>query len=592
MKMNDKPRKLSKKIMLLIIVVNLSICTVGSLVLYKYFSEILIRQMWKDSQVNFERAVLQYDSVFEEIERYAAQISIETIIQNYLAAEAYDSVVEENKVRREILTELQRLRMLSDSIESIALEKQGEVKLWTHVPFVDENSNALVQQWYEAYCQTPVSASKGKLVSEPYTFAYQGNSGENRLEYISICAPVYSVNQERRPVGNLIINIELSTLDDILEVNKDGFDGIGYFCGGRQSIVLANDSVTENDVLLAASDSVKEDKQFPVYLSKDSTLGLKLAAVCQFSGVSMLFNEDVIVLLLIVVFDLLISAAILIPVMLKVTRPAKVLASAMEQAGKGDLKTRVSITSKDEFQTLGEELNKMIARLDDYMQAAIANEKIRHELEYEVLVAQINPHFIYNTLNTIVYLAKKGRNTDVVNITHAFIELLQDGLKMSSDNNMFSSIKEELSIIRNYVCIQNYRYKDCFEVIYECSQDLLDIKVPTSVIQPLVENALFHGIVPLGRPGKIWLKIEKKNIEGKACLKILVEDEGVGISPERLDAIQKGTLALEDVSRNHVGIANVQKRLAMLYDEKSTMSIMLRKEGGTVVEIVIPMNKK
>ena len=159
MKMNDKPRKLSKKIMLLIIVVNLSICTVGSLVLYKYFSEILIRQMWKDSQVNFERAVLQYDSVFEEIERYAAQISIETIIQNYLAAEAYDSVVEENKVRREILTELQRLRMLSDSIESIALEKQGEVKLWTHVPFVDENSNALVQQWYEAYCQTPVSDS-------------------------------------------------------------------------------------------------------------------------------------------------------------------------------------------------------------------------------------------------------------------------------------------------------------------------------------------------------------------------------------------------------------------------------------------------
>lgn len=75
-------------------------------------------------------------------------------------------------------------------------------------------------------------------------------------------------------------------------------------------------------------------------------------------------------------------------------------------------------------------------------------------------------------------------------------------------------------------------------------------------------------------------------------MKILVEDEGVGISPERLDAIQKGTLALEDVSRNHVGIANVQKRLAMLYDEKSTMSIMLRKEGGTVVEIVIPMNKK
>ena len=195
---------------------------------------------------------------------------------------------------------------------------------------------------------------------------------------------------------------------------------------------------------------------------------------------------------------------------------------------------------------------------------------------------------LINTLNTIIYLAKKEQGDDVVKITRALIDLLQDGIKLS-DNKNYSFVEEELWIIENYMCIQNYRYKNMFELIVDCPEELKKEQVPTSVIQPLVENALFHGIVPLGQKGRIWLSLRKEVLQDSEDIRICISDEVVGIPEEKVQSIINGSMQLKDASRNHIGVQNIIKRLTLLYGEHYRLTMKARDGGGTEVEIILPI---
>lgn len=586
-------QRLSVKIVMIILGITIVVSNVSGIGLYRYFSNVMREQMRKDNQVTVNQLSAEIDDIYEEAQKFSQQILINKSVQKYFSEDVPDSVVEVFKQKNEILDYVNQMIMLSAHISSIALIKDEKEMIWTDVPFWDDISMELCREWYgemnHAEKDADVTGERNQIiVGRPYTFTYTRTKGERQRNLVSIRIPGYSSEKVSERWGSVIINIESETIDNIIQKHSENFDALGYFCEGQEMFYIPDDTL-DKKIFEMPEDAEQNagEKQFPLKFRQETKLGGTLIAVLNYPGLFDSQRMDVQILLLVLLGGVFLIAAILIPLMLRLTRPVSLLTDAMKQVGAGNLETQVEIHTRDEFETLGKDFNQMVVRLNTSVQASLQHEKDKHELEYEVLVAQINPHFIYNTLNTIIYLAKKEQGDDVVKITRALIDLLQDGIKLS-DNKNYSFVEEELWIIENYMCIQNYRYKNMFELIVDCPEELKKEQVPTSVIQPLVENALFHGIVPLGQKGRIWLSLRKEVLQDSEDIRICISDEGVGIPEEKVQSIINGSMQLKDASRNHIGVQNIIKRLTLLYGEHYRLTMKARDGGGTEVEIILP----
>lgn len=266
-------------------------------------------------------------------------------------------------------------------------------------------------------------------------------------------------------------------------------------------------------------------------------------------------------------------------------RPITELSETMRTIAYGKMEEIAIIHTGDEIETLYECFRDMLAQLRKGEEARIQYEKQKREMEYDILLSQIHPHYLYNVLNTVVYLTVAGRNKDVVKIVRSLSCTLQDTLNIG-EGNVETTVKKEITLTESYLDIQKYRYPNMFTADIRCGEGLELCRVPKTVIQPLVENAILHGILPAEKPGNIFVDICEEN--GK--LWIRVEDDGEGISPENLERFSRGEEILpEKRERKHIGISNVRDRIRYLYGEEYGIEIRRREGGGTSVLLSLPL---
>lgn len=578
--------RLNVKIISIILLSAVLVSLMTAVVLYNSFSESMAEIVGMEYETGFNQMLAHIDSIYEEAVKYAQQIAISESAQDFLAEGKGLSVTEQIKRKRDMLNLMSGMVILSNGIDSMAIVKEGETPVWTALPFMDEESLKMCREWYDGFRGQLYYNDDGYGISSPYEFSFRNNNGLQNMKLVSICIPIYSMKQANACIGELVVNVDMETVQKMILNGETGFDFVVYRHGDT---VLMGTGQTEEELWREDCPKTSESG-FPLYYCKESRLGGRLSGIVNrpepLQFIELLTTKMLPVLLMV----LCMIVFLLVPVLLYMMKPVKRLAEAMQRVGEGKLETRVDIRTGDEFETLGYELNRMAGQLEKYLRDTLQGEKDRHELEYEVLVAQINPHFIYNTLNTVIYLTKKQQNEDVVRITKALIDLLQDGIRLS-DNRNFSTVEEEIWIIQNYVCIQNYRYRDKFEVRIDCPEELKKCCVPSSVIQPLVENAIFHGIVPLERKGTIDIRIRTERRESEEKLVICIADDGVGISEQKRKQLLSGSLQPTDDSRNHVGLQNVLKRLSLLYERKQEFYIFAGEKGGTVMEMAFPVRQ-
>ena len=242
-------------------------------------------------------------------------------------------------------------------------------------------------------------------------------------------------------------------------------------------------------------------------------------------------------------------------------RPVTELSKQMERTEYGKQQPIHIVHTGDEIEILYQCFQDMMTELYKGEQERIAYEKQKRDMEYDITLSQINPHYLYNVLNTVVYLSAAGKNQDVVKIVHSLIYTLHETLKVG-DGNVETTIEKELELTKCYLDIQRYRYPDVFQVEVKCEEGLKDCLVPKTMIQPLVENAILHGILPTEASGKIWIIIQKQG--EKLC--VMVKDEGIGVSKEQLKRFKQGESMAENKTRKHIGVENVCDRIHYLYN--------------------------
>ena len=261
-----------------------------------------------------------------------------------------------------------------------------------------------------------------------------------------------------------------------------------------------------------------------------------------------------------------------------VARPLSELADTMKRFGKGDLHVSVPVRSGDETGVLADAFNKMTVQIETLVQQVYREQRDKRKYEFAVLQAQINPHFLYNTLSSVSALIKMNRPDDAFQMIHAIGQFYRTAL--SSGKNLIS-LRTEVENIESYIQIQKMRYRDKIIFQIEFDEAIMDVPIVKLTLQPIVENAIYHGVKNVPHQGKISVC----GAGNGADVVIRISDNGAGMSAERAEEI----LSEEEKSREKsFGLYSIRQRLRLYFGEEAGISIQSKPGEGTEVIVKIP----
>ncbi len=298
------------------------------------------------------------------------------------------------------------------------------------------------------------------------------------------------------------------------------------------------------------------------------------------------------------------------------SKPIRQLAAAMKRFRKGDFETRIELEREDEFEQLATGFNKMTTQLNQTMEERVAAEHRVNETRIQMMQAQLNPHFLYNTLDTIKWVAKANQVPEVATLSASLASIL----RTSISEKQFCKLSQEIKLVESYCDIQKIRFDDSFDLTVDLPKDLEEAIIPKLILQPIVENAIIHGLE--GRTdGHIWITARGwrangssenaqdngeikhtdettavintvQNVEGAVgtdLLEITIRDNGAGISEEVVEA-----LANDDPStlEGHLGLNNVNTIIRIYYGKEYGVSARKAEEGGTIMKVLLPLSYK
>ena len=261
------------------------------------------------------------------------------------------------------------------------------------------------------------------------------------------------------------------------------------------------------------------------------------------------------------------------------TEPIKDLSAAMDTASQGVFDLRVPVKSSDEIGLLTAHFNDMLGEINSLIDNVYKQEILKKEAEYQMLEAQINPHFIYIVMDTISWTARANHLDDLSEMVSALSKLLRTSISKKT----FVTVSEEVSCVNNYLTIQKFRYKDRIGTVIDVDQELLEIIIPKLILEPLVENAVIHGLEEKEGRGLILVSGRK---QGDALV-FKVKDTGVGMSKEQIERIRREETAA-GTSHTGLGLMTVHNRIQHLYGEAFGIQIESTLGEGTSITLTLP----
>jgi len=277
------------------------------------------------------------------------------------------------------------------------------------------------------------------------------------------------------------------------------------------------------------------------------------------------------------------------PAIRQIIQPIHELNQTMQQVVQGDLSCYSSIQTNDEIGDLSRVYNQMIDSLNRHIETILEYETKEQRMIYNLLIAQIDTHFIYNTMSIINSFARQGKTQEIISANSALIKIMQNCLRVKTID-VTDTIEQEMDVVNQYWIIENMRYDNEVQLIWEVPEHLYKDNIPKNLIQPIVENSLFHGLVDEETGiliGEIRITIAK---EGDSYYCIRIADNGCGFDQNILELLNNPNDSEEMLNERgkHIGIINIRQRLNYIYKNHASMTLF--NENGAVVEMRLPVS--
>ncbi|SCH83290.1 Inner membrane protein ypdA [uncultured Clostridium sp.] len=281
-------------------------------------------------------------------------------------------------------------------------------------------------------------------------------------------------------------------------------------------------------------------------------------------------------LLVILILVSLVALLIAYKLSVLITKPIYNIKNKMDEVMQGNLKVQVKVDKDDEIGQLEESFNSMVKWLDYSISEIKQQEEQKRVAELSFLQAQINPHFLYNTLSGIRFLISMNKTEEAEEMLYRFTKLLRSILPKASE---MISLEEEINNIENYVELQKMRHPNCFDVSYDIDPSINEFKVPSFILQPILENAILYSMEKEHNKGIISITGYRRD-DG---VRIVIEDNGIGMTQNQVKAVLK-----KEESMNRVGVINVHERIQLNYGEEYGLKIESIESEGTKVIFILP----
>ncbi|MGO0062447.1 histidine kinase [Brevibacillus fluminis] len=497
-----------------------------------------------------------------------------------------EKVVRSQNVPDDKLTEqLETIVETRDDIVSLAVfTQQGELISGVPSQAMRKNTKLAWQSWFALAQENPKNLS--------FSLPHVQNLFKGQYPWVVSMSKSVTIHQNNRQIpGVLLMDVNFKTIDDLsrkVSLGKKGYvyiiDLVGNIVYHPQQQLIYIGLKNENRLLPlrysygSYPDDSAEDKRLITIKTVDS-IGWKIIGVSYMDEIVTTKKE-----ISGFIFWLLIVVAIIVLLLLsylsaRISRPIKMLERSMKQVESGDLTVAASVKGSHEVEQLSHRFNLMVARIRQLMDQIIAEQEAKRKSELEVLQAQINPHFLYNTLNSAVRMAGIGKKEDVITTITSLSKLFRLSLGRGKP---IITVAEELEHIRHYLIIQKMRYKQKFAYEIEAEEAALGCLTLKLLLQPIVENAIYHGIEQMADPGFIRIRAA---VIGERIL-FQVSDNGLGMRPDVCAQILQGEH--QSKGGSGVGVKNIHERIRLYYGEAYGVSIESEEEMGTVVSIWIP----
>jgi len=423
------------------------------------------------------------------------------------------------------------------------------------------------------------------------------------VNYVTYVMPII-IYEERMTVGYVYININEKTIYNYMEKITLNGSGSMMIANDKGEIISCGDKnmLGKNqtpDYYYECINQFKNNGEFPIKIDKGNTLvfmkpsvhsDMYYIALVPISNI----NKEIQNLLRIVTVVCLLTMFIALFIsrffMKSIYTPIKRMVTAMDKlVFKPDLDYYIEEKRKDEFGILYNSFNGMVDGIKKLFEQLFAEKLKKKEAQLKFLQAQMNPHFLYNTLNSIYYISKLHGINEITELSYSLTNFFR--LSLSGGLELIT-VREMLDHIGYYIKIQNIRYKDQFELITDVDPELLEHKVLKFMLQPLVENSILHGMKNKEEKGVI----EVAGYIVNDIIKFTVKDNGVGIPQDEFEKIQS-TLSQplddEEVETSEMfALRNIHKRIRLHYGEQYGLRVFTTEGEGTVVEVVLPYIKE
>lgn len=564
------------KMFLITLLINLIITLIISFLFYQNSADFFTQQYAKSLYDRLYIGLKNVDEEFQNIYRETAELSFDKDVQNLIQqndeedfrrlAEIFRSYKEKNNLIDNIYCYIPASQILirSDEYNSVQKLNSDEAADW-------QNILQMQHGLYPLFTKDIFSSSTKSV------YLYK--------------SPV--LNASRQPSAYIVFTISeralyYTYLSDIAR-NKDT---IIYMFDNMGNTVSANKYIDRTNAL-SLFNAISAEKAGTADTFIDNRPYLTVYAAAPFSryffslsvNKQILLEQLFIIQILTIICSLLIFFAGLILIYfmaVKLNEPIEELAYAMQKAANGNLSIRAKIRSRDEIGKLAVIFNHMISRIDRLIDD-LANERaLKKEAELNALQYQIRPHFIYNTLNAIRFAALMQGAKNIGSLLGNFIDLLQVS---TNRKGTFASLDEEITTLKNYVSLQEFRLMDTFTVDFCINENTLKCCVPRLILQPLVENSIIHA----PSENKSFCRITVRSYLKDDFLYLEVEDDGKGMTKEQMHSF---TNMVKKTSGGYssVGVFNIKERLKLYYADKGELNYFSDNKTYTKAQIKLPVS--
>ncbi|MDI4649911.1 sensor histidine kinase [Cohnella hashimotonis] len=558
------------------LVVSLSLALSGFFI-YDYARNIIRDQSIKDSRTKLAQISFQLGKIQEQVAKTAEYIVSDEEIARQIYAQPTGNIEADYFRKQAVQEKLGRFVALGNFILNVLIVPPSGETYSNASGYEDYFADYLKQDWFAKLSR------ERSAYSEPHSFFYI--SGQRQ---------VVSYVLKYRPIGinsaadsYLVIDVAYSELSNVFLQTARDFEQIELYSGQGALLYAANEELPAADREFMASalgqgaDYAEDDRR--IALADDGmNYGWRQTALLSKHTLFEKINRIFYFYILIILCGIVASTVVMLPIIVGLTRPLIRLTNAMKRVAVGDLGTTVDIRSGDELEILGGGFNRMVGDLKETIQASVRSEADKRQMQIDLLMAQINPHFLYNALNTVIYLSHAGRSAEAAEVTQALIAILQDTIK-TGEGAVRAPLADEKRIVDKYAVIQQTRYPGRFRLVWEIDETLLSRPVPRMALQPLVENAILHGIVPAdAETGTITLRAY---LEGPdLCLE--VEDDGLGMTLPATGWLPSGGAGHERT--RGIGLSNIQERLRSHFGARARLEVESEPGRGTLARIRLP----